>query len=89
MLHGYYGLGATLLPLLASFLFNNGWQWFMLYYLMDALVAIDLVLSTSVFRKDDGATYRTVATPGGHLTIELTATCVIRRQEPKRKPPKA
>lgn len=75
LLHGFYGLGATLLPLLASFLFNNGSQWFMVYYFMDGLVATDLVLSTYVFRKHDGAAYRASSTPQSQPTMELTAAC--------------
>ncbi|KAL6360899.1 hypothetical protein LRP88_04359 [Fusarium phalaenopsidis] len=57
LLHGFYGLGATILPLISSFLLSYGWKWYMLYYILVGLVSVDLALSTYAFRKHNAKAY--------------------------------
>lgn len=59
LLHGSYGLGATLLPIVASSLFDHsGWQWWMIYYILTAMAATDLTLSTRVWWSQGPKEYR-------------------------------
>ncbi|KAJ5379854.1 uncharacterized protein N7496_002282 [Penicillium cataractarum] len=58
LLHGFYGLGATVLPALASSLLSSkNWQWFMIYYILIGMAASDLALSVTVFRSHDAQKY--------------------------------
>jgi fucose permease len=57
LLHGFYGLGATILPLISSFLLSHGWKWYVLYYILVGLVSVDLALSTYAFRKHNAKAY--------------------------------
>ncbi|KAH7127609.1 MFS transporter [Dactylonectria macrodidyma] len=57
LLHGFYGLGATILPLVSSFLLSHGWKWYMLYYVLVGLISVDLTLSTYAFRKHNAEAY--------------------------------
>ncbi|ETS82315.1 hypothetical protein PFICI_07317 [Pestalotiopsis fici W106-1] len=58
-LHGSYGLGATIGPLVATAMVTKGGlQWYQYYYLMIGLAGLELILTTTVFWGATGAVYR-------------------------------
>lgn len=60
LLHGSYGLGATLFPLLATNVLapaGPGWHWWQVYHVMVALAMADVVSTTSAFWTHDRARY--------------------------------
>ncbi|RAL11480.1 MFS transporter [Aspergillus homomorphus CBS 101889] len=88
--HGFYGLGATTSPLVATSLITKaGWSWYSFYYLMAGAAAIDLIYSTAAFWPETGTKYRhdnpssTSATSGSlhqtrlSLTYRVTWICAI------------
>lgn len=59
LMHGCYGLGATISPLIATSMitkYNLGWWKF--FYLMTALLVVELVFGTTVFWAETGKKYR-------------------------------
>ncbi|KAJ4680091.1 hypothetical protein HRR95_003810 [Exophiala dermatitidis] len=57
-LHGFYGLGATISPLLATTLVTKaGWRWYEFYYLMIGAAALEVVILVSAFWKADARAY--------------------------------
>ena len=59
LLHGSYGLGATISPLIATTMVtkeNLGWWTF--YYIMIGVVTLELVAGTAAFWRATGAQYR-------------------------------
>ena len=59
VLHGFYGLGATISPLIATSMitkYNLGWWQF--FYLMSALLAVELLICTVAFWEETGKKYR-------------------------------
>ncbi|KAL1641682.1 hypothetical protein SLS58_005960 [Diplodia intermedia] len=59
ILHGFYGAGATAMPVVASVLFGKrAWPWYAIYYPFVAIAAADMVFSASVFATHDGRAYR-------------------------------
>ncbi|EAW13439.1 putative MFS transporter [Aspergillus clavatus NRRL 1] len=70
LLHGLYGAGAVLSPLLATTLVTKaGVGWYYFYYIMIGCAAIELVTSVYSFWDSDGAAFRAMhgasATGGG------------------------
>lgn len=58
-LHGFYGLGALLSPLIATAVITKaGWQWYEFYYLMIGASVIELFLLVGTFWRATGAVYR-------------------------------
>lgn len=58
LLHGFYGLGATLTPVVASSLFtNHGWKWYMWYYILAGMAAADIVFSLLAFGRQSAKAY--------------------------------
>lgn len=58
-LHGFYGLGAALSPLIATTLVTKaGWHWYEFYYIMIGGAVIECVWMTTAFWRADGAAYR-------------------------------
>ncbi|KAI9731352.1 MAG: hypothetical protein M1834_005256 [Cirrosporium novae-zelandiae] len=58
LLHGFYGLGATLSPLIAtSMITKANLKWYTFYYLMIAISTIELVTSVYFFRHANGAAF--------------------------------
>jgi fucose permease len=58
-LHGAYGLGATLSPLIATTMVTKGGLgWFYAYYFMIGAVVLSLFLSTAVFWSANGQAFR-------------------------------
>lgn len=67
-LHGAYGLGATISPLIAtSMVTKGGLPWYTFYYIMVGMAVLELVILTSSFRGATGAIYR-AANPISHNT---------------------
>lgn len=58
-LHGFYGLGAALSPVVATSVINRlGWQWYGFYYLMALASALELCSSAAAFWSKTGERYR-------------------------------
>lgn len=58
-LHGFYGLGATIAPLIAtSMTAKYGLPWYEYYYIMIGFACLEGVTSTLAFWSEDGAKYR-------------------------------
>ncbi|KAK8078394.1 hypothetical protein PG996_004564 [Apiospora saccharicola] len=65
-LHGSYGLGATVGPLVSTaMVVRGGLPWYAYFYLMIGLASLELVLTTTVFWGATAARYRAKATRGG------------------------
>ncbi|KAJ5151891.1 MFS general substrate transporter [Penicillium capsulatum] len=67
--HGFYGIGATISPLVATSLITKaGWHWYSFYYLMTGAAAFELIYATTAFWTESGAKYRAenpgTSTPG-------------------------
>jgi fucose permease len=59
ILHGAYGLGATIGPLIATAMITKaGLQWYAWYYVMIGLSVLEFVISAYGFRSASGADYR-------------------------------
>ncbi|KAJ5990162.1 hypothetical protein N7499_010689 [Penicillium canescens] len=57
--HGFYGIGATVSPLVATSLITKaGWEWYAYYYLMTGAAAIALVYAASAFWAETGERYQ-------------------------------
>lgn len=58
-LHGFYGAGAVISPLVAtSMVTKAGLPWYTYYYLMVGLAGIEIATSVASFWKADGAAYK-------------------------------
>ena len=59
LLHGCYGLGATISPIIAtSMVTKEHLGWWKFYYLMAGLVSLELLLGTTAFWTETGTKYR-------------------------------
>lgn len=66
LLHGVYGVGATVTPIVASTLVTKcGWQWFEVFYLFIGLALLDLGCSVTAFTHSDGTSFRHQASSDG------------------------
>ncbi|CAG8204761.1 unnamed protein product [Penicillium nalgiovense] len=87
--HGFYGMGATISPLVAtSLIIKAGWEWYCYYYLMTGAAVIALIYSTAAFWAETGSKYQeenpTFPGRGGAfsqtriaLTYKVTWICAI------------
>ncbi|KAE8418970.1 major facilitator superfamily domain-containing protein [Aspergillus pseudocaelatus] len=89
--HGFYGVGATVSPLIATTLITKaGWAWNSCYYLLTGAAVLELVNATSAFWAETGSKYRqdNPSTPGRDggrspnqtrlsLTYRVTWICAI------------
>ncbi|KAK8093604.1 hypothetical protein PG997_000289 [Apiospora hydei] len=58
-LHGSYGLGATVGPLVSTaMVVKAGWPWYAYFYLMVGLASLELVLTSTVFWRATAESYR-------------------------------
>jgi fucose permease len=66
-LHGFYGLGGTIGPLIATAMVTKGGlQWYTFFYLLIGMSVLELVLTTTSFWGASGAVYRaSLAMSGG------------------------
>ncbi|KAI1624515.1 major facilitator superfamily domain-containing protein [Exophiala viscosa] len=65
-LHGFYGLGGALSPLVATTVVtkkHSPWHWYEFYYLMVGAAAIEVVVLVGAFWKADGPAYRAQRSP--------------------------
>lgn len=59
LLHGCYGIGATVSPLLASILISKkGWRWYQFYYILIGMAALDMLFSFPMFATQSGKVYK-------------------------------
>ena len=57
-LHGFYGLGAALSPLIATALVAKaGWQWYEFYYIMVGAAVLEVIVLVGTFWKADAKAY--------------------------------
>ncbi|KIW11900.1 hypothetical protein PV08_09173 [Exophiala spinifera] len=76
-LHGFYGLGAALSPLIAtSVVTKAGWKWYEFYYLMVGGSAIEVIILVGTFWKADAHAFRAQRSMAGEAqpTISADAT---------------
>ena len=58
-LHGFYGIGAALSPLIATTLITKAhFKWYQFYYLMVGIAFLQLIFGTTSFWKADAAEFR-------------------------------
>ena len=58
-LHGFYGLGAVLSPLVATTMVTrSGYQWYSFYYIMIEAAAVELATSMASFWQETGHKFR-------------------------------
>ncbi|PQE15300.1 Major facilitator superfamily domain general substrate transporter protein [Rutstroemia sp. NJR-2017a BVV2] len=63
ILHGTYGLGATISPLVATAMITKGdLPWYKFYYVMVGMAVLELVVCGLSFRRSTGANYRSLTT---------------------------
>ena len=58
LLHGMYGLGALLAPIIATGMVGRGYGWYEYYYIVLGTNALELVYGTAVFWRVDGKAFR-------------------------------
>jgi fucose permease len=59
ILHGFYGLGATISPVVATAMVQRyGRGWWEFYYILIGMNVLECALSTAVFWSEDGKTFR-------------------------------
>ncbi|CAI7610176.1 unnamed protein product [Penicillium bialowiezense] len=59
LLHGVYGIGAVISPLIASFLVADaGYPWYYFYYIMIGGAVIEFVFTVTCFWDSDGASFQ-------------------------------
>ena len=58
LLHGMYGLGAVLSPIIATSMVTHGYQWYEFYYLMIVLAFLAVVFSGTAFWGENADAYR-------------------------------
>ncbi|KAJ5630699.1 uncharacterized protein N7484_010799 [Penicillium longicatenatum] len=83
--HGFFGVGATVSPLIATSLITKAdWMWSSFYYLMTGAATLELVYATTAFWSETGSKYRqthpsssTQAQGNGALTYKVTWICAI------------
>ncbi|KXG52848.1 Major facilitator superfamily domain, general substrate transporter [Penicillium griseofulvum] len=57
--HGFYGIGGTVSPFVAtSLIIKAGWEWYSYYYLMTGAAVIALLYSSSAFWNETGSKYQ-------------------------------
>ncbi|KAK8039950.1 Bypass of stop codon protein 6 [Apiospora rasikravindrae] len=78
-LHGSYGLGATIGPLVSTaMVVKAGWPWYAYFYLMIGMASLELVLASTVFWGATAESYR--ATRGTASDGTRTTTRTVMRE---------
>ncbi|CDM31412.1 hypothetical protein DTO013E5_434 [Penicillium roqueforti] len=87
--HGFFGVGATISPLIATSLITKaGWEWYSYYYLMTGAAVISLIYSASAFWDETSSKYQkenpSIPGRGGAfsqtrlaLTYKVTWICAV------------
>ncbi|KAJ3466417.1 hypothetical protein MRS44_003981 [Fusarium solani] len=77
LLHGFYGLGATILPLISSFLLSHGWKCFYLLAYVGSEVALGGWLVTFMVKVRHGSAFKSgIVTSGLWAGITLGRICL-------------
>lgn len=80
LLHGCYGLGATISPLIAtSMITKYGLGWWEFFYLMTALLVVELIVCTTTFWSETGASYRQSTRDGDGKQTGMTRKALKER----------
>ena len=59
ILHGFYGLGATISPLvLTAMVTRSGFEWYTFYYVMVSLLVLEMAVSVWAFWSETAVEYR-------------------------------
>lgn len=78
-LHGFYGAGAVIAPLVATTLIaKRGLGWYTFYYIMIGAASIELITAVAAFWKESGARFRATVSAGAsdHATRAALKTRV-------------
>lgn len=81
ILHGAYGVGATIAPLIATAMVTKGnppLYWFAYYYIMVGVSATEACLTTTAFWRADAAVYRQKHTSLQTDGVRTTTRTVLR-----------
>ncbi|KAK5199766.1 hypothetical protein LTR99_004561 [Exophiala xenobiotica] len=73
-LHGFYGVGAALSPLIATTVVTQaGWKWYEFYYILVGGAAIEVMVLVGTFWKADAQAFRTqrLTTAEAEISTEL------------------
>ncbi|OAQ96352.1 hypothetical protein LLEC1_07868 [Akanthomyces lecanii] len=80
LVHGAYGLGATISPLIASAMVTKGHlQWYTFYYVMIGMVCCEFVAGMMAFAPHDGASYRKKLAYDGEGKERITTRHVLKQ----------
>ncbi|KAK7747937.1 hypothetical protein SLS53_001189 [Cytospora paraplurivora] len=80
-LHGAYGAGATISPLIATAMVTKGatpLQWYSYYYVMIGVSVLEAVLTVPSFWSADAASYRNKQTLNAQQSSRITTRTVLR-----------
>ncbi|KIW97826.1 uncharacterized protein Z519_01410 [Cladophialophora bantiana CBS 173.52] len=77
-LHGFYGLGAALSPLIATALVTQaGWRWYEFYYLMVGAALVEVAFLVGTFWRADGRAYNAEHPQTADMDISGSSTPTI------------
>ncbi|OAA76310.1 Major facilitator superfamily domain, general substrate transporter [Akanthomyces lecanii RCEF 1005] len=80
LVHGAYGLGATISPLIASAMVTKGHlQWYTFYYVMIGMVCCEFVAGMIAFAPHDEASYRRKLAYDGEGKERITTRHVLKQ----------
>lgn len=81
IMHGAYGAGATIAPLIATTMVtrsNPALEWYAYYYIMIGLSALETCLTTTAFWRADAVSYRHKHASGSTTEARTTTRTVLR-----------
>lgn len=81
IMHGAYGAGATIAPLIATTMVtraNPALEWYAYYYIMIGLSALEACLTTTAFWRADAVSYRHKHASGQAAEVRTTTRTVLR-----------
>ncbi|KAI5298297.1 hypothetical protein KEM55_003572 [Ascosphaera atra] len=82
VLHGFYGLGGMLSPVLATALVTKaGWMWYQYYDIMSLLALIEIVFLVTAFWTSDGAHYRATHGVGEQRGVSDAEQALLEQDE--------
>jgi fucose permease len=74
-LHGFYGLGAALSPIIATALITKaGWQWYEFYYIMVGAACLECVVLVGAFWTSDSKAYRAEHPQAANVDLSGSST---------------
>ncbi|XWX01004.1 hypothetical protein V2A60_009029 [Cordyceps javanica] len=80
LVHGAYGLGATISPLIASAMVTKSHlQWYSFYYVMIGMVCCEFIAGMLAFWQHDGASYRKRLAYDGEGKQRITTRHVLKQ----------